>query len=217
VDGIQEKCVSSRARLLIAAICLLAGAAFILLATDVLRWQSRMQSDDTRFAVAPGKRDLWQPVPLIPFGAAKALLQLDDDLAYRRASRVFALGRPRDQPYSDTKVIAQRGQAQELLADVVERDDNPRRRSAAANLIGVLGFANAALDAPEASAYLAAAIEEFRAAISFDPENADAKYNLELALARLRDAEQANGTPPPPDTRGGSGAGAGTGQPGSGY
>lgn len=209
--------MSARARLLLAAICLLAGAAFILLATDARRWQSRMQSGDTRFAFAPARSDLWAPAQLIPFGTAKALLQLDDDLAYRRALQVFMLGQPRDQPFSDAEVIGRRGQAQELLVDVVERDNDPGRRAAAANLIGVLGFANAALDDSQARAYLNAAIENFRAAISIDPENADAKYNLELALARLQAAERAAGAQARRDTRSGSGAGAGTGQPGTGY
>ena len=209
--------MSARWRLAIAAICLVAAAALSLLATDVLRWQRAMRSSDTRFGFTPARNDLWQPTQLMPFGVARTVLRLDDDLAYRRGLQLFVLGQPRTQPYSDTEVIALRGQAQEVLTKVVDSHADARRRSTAANLVGALGFANAALDDAQATAYLNAAAADFRTAISIDPDNADAKYNLELALARLDVAQRRSGEPPPPDTRGGSGAGAGTGRPGSGY
>jgi hypothetical protein len=210
--------MSNRLKLVAATVLLLAGAVLALLATDVVRWQSRMRSGDTRFAFVPGKRDLWTPSQLVPLGAAKALLGLDDDLAYRRAVRAFVNSQPREIPYSDTDVVARRGQAQELLAEIADGTQDPKRRAAASNLIGALGFANAALDPSQATTYLSNAVESFRQAISLDPANADAKYNLELALDRLKTAERESGQQPPPrDTRGGTGSGAGTGEPGTGY
>jgi hypothetical protein len=210
--------MSVRVRLLLGAACLVLAAMLGLLATDVLRWRSTMDADDTRFGFTPAAGNLWRPAQLMPFGATKTLLGLDDDVEFRRGLRLFVLGQPRTQPYSDTEVIGLRGQAQEVLAEVVQGHSDPRRRSSAANLIGALGFANAALDASEATAYLTQAVDDFNTAISIDPENADAKYNLELALARLETAKRTNGgTQPPQDTKTGAGSGAGTGRLGSGY
>jgi tetratricopeptide (TPR) repeat protein len=210
--------VNARTRLALGGVLVVAGAALMLLGADVRRVGGSMRESDTRFALAPADGDLWSPTQLVPFGPAEKALRLEDDLAYRRAVRVFVLAKPREQPYSETDVIAQRGRAQELLEELVDSDDNPTRRSAASNLIGALGFANAALDASAATSYLQDAVEDFQTAIVIDPENDDAKYNLELALERLEAArESSDEQPPPPDTRGGSGAGAGTGRPGTGY
>jgi hypothetical protein len=209
--------VSTRSKVATAVLCFVLGVAFVLLAVDVQRWQSRLRADDASFASTPPRSNQWAPSQVLPLGTAKALLALADDVSYRQAVREFLRGQPRSDPFSDTDVIARRGHAEELLAGIVEGDQDPGRRSAAANLIGVLGFANAVLDASAAQTYLSSAADSFRTAISIDPENADAKYNLELALARLEAAERSGGSPPPPDTASGSGAGAGTGRPGSGY
>ena len=74
------------------------------------------------------------------------------------------------------------------------------------------------LDESAQTSYLQDAVEDFQTAIVIDPENDDAKYNLEVALERLAAAQKSSDEQPPPqDTRGGSGAGSGTGRPGSGY
>lgn len=204
-------------RIAVAAVCLVLGVAAALLATDVLRWQSRIAADDTRLEAGSTESDLWKlPRPFLP-GAAESLLGLGDDLAYRRALREFALGRPREETFSDTQVISQRGRAQERLGEIVNSHQPLSRRAAAANLMGVLGFANAAIDPSQAPAYLESAVASFRQAIALDPSNADAKYNLELALTRLPPARQAAGQSPAPKSQGGSGSGAGSGRAGSGY
>jgi hypothetical protein len=206
-----------RLKLALAAICLLAGTTSTLLAVDALSWRNSMRSDDLRFAAFPAKRDLWRPRQLFPFGTAKAALDVDDDVAYRRAVQAFALARPRDERYSDTDLLGRRGQAQELLTRIVDgRQDEPRRASAE-NLIGVLGFANAAVDPEGASSYLTSAVEHFQRAIALDPQSADAKYNLELALDRLAAVKPRSGTNSSSNTRGGAGSGAGAGREGSGY
>ena len=209
--------MSTRAKVVAAVLCFALGAVFVVLAMDVQRWQSRLGADDASFASTPPRGNQWAPAQVLPFESAKVLLALADDVSYRQAVREFLRGQPRSDPFSDTDVIARRGHAEELLTDIVEGGQAPGRRSAAANLIGVLGFANAVLDASAAQTHLSSAVENFRTAISIDPENADAKYNLELALIRLAAAERSGGSPPPPDSSSGSGAGAGTGRPGSGY
>lgn len=208
--------MSPRSRVALAAVCLCAGASATLLASDAVRWQNRMRSDDARFAAVPERRELWTLRELFPFGAARAVLDLDDDLAYRRAAQTFVLGQPRQETYTDTELIAQRARAQVLLADIVGSDQDPKARAAGANLLGVLGFASAVLDPPQASTYLSTASASFRQAISLDPQHVDAKYNLELALARLRAAQRAAG-PGSQATQGGIGSGSGARRPGSGY
>ena len=210
--------MTARTRLVVGGVCVVVGALLMLLAADVWRIGENMRESDARFALAPADGDLWSSRRLVPFGAAEKALRLEDDLAYRRAVRLFVLGKPREQPYSDTEVIAQRGRAQELLEEIVGSDQVPARRSAASNLVGALGFANAALDESAQTSYLQDAVEDFQTAIVIDPENDDAKYNLEVALERLAAAQKSSDEQPPPqDTRGGSGAGSGTGRPGSGY
>ena len=127
------------------------------------------------------------------FGAASAVVGIDDDLVYRTAVREFARGLPRSERSSDTETISQRGKAQEKLAAIESGTQSPRLRAAASNLIGVLGFANAAIDPSQAPMYLTDSISHFRDAIALDPENADAKHNLELALARIGPAKKASG------------------------
>ena len=62
------------------------------------------------------------------------------------------------------------------------------------------------------------AVASFEQAIALDPENDDAKYNLQLMLLRgegLLPTEAAAGKNPSPGGKGSRGAGAGA--PGSGY
>jgi len=208
--------VSKRVRLGLAALCLVGAAALALLATDTLRWPGAMSSGDVRYASAPEQSGLWRMTAAFPFGAARGLLGLDDDIEYRTAVRSFWLGKPRALPFSDSNLFGLRAHAQQQLAAVVIHHGNTSRSSAAANLVGVLGFANAVFDQPRAQLYLTNAAESFRTAIRLDPGNEDAKYNLELALARLQVAEQENQSNTG-SSKGTRGASAGTGEPGTGY
>jgi hypothetical protein len=209
--------MSGRLRVVVAALALLVGTLCALFATDVLRWQHRMDWGDTRFEAGSTESDLWSlPQPFL-LSTSKSVLALGDDRSYRMAVREFVLGRPREEHFSDAGQISQRGRAQEQLATLVESGQDAKRRAAAANLIGVLGFANAAIDPQQASSYLAGAIASFRQAIELDPSNADAKYNLELALVRLPGAKRSTGQNPSSNTQSGTGSGAGAGRSGSGY
>ena len=107
--------------------------------------------------------------------------------------------------------------AQIQLGAVVRRDDNAARRSAAANLLGVLALSSLRSTIRCGRPLLTNAAADFQRAIRFDPGNDDAKYNLELALDTL----VASGGGGPQRTQGGrtsiSGAGAGSGREGTGY
>jgi hypothetical protein len=111
-----------------------------------------------------------------------------------------------------------RNDATAWLTDIVQGDSSDERRSAAANLLGVLSFSDAVADYSNRGRLLASSASRFRQAIALDPENDDAKHNLELTLSRSRGlelAESGGGTNPSPGGKGAKGAGAG--EAGSGY
>ena len=208
--------MSVRRRVWIAALCLVAAAAAMLVATDALRWQHRVDMDDERFAAVPERPELWDLSPLAPFAPTRFLLGLEDDLAFRRAVQTFVRGRPRLETYTDTESITQRTRAQVLLADIVDDGQAANARAEAANLLGVLRLVSTFLDPPQATTYLTSAAVDFRRAITLAPGHSHAKYNLELTLLRLRDQlaqRGASGQTP----QGGVGSGSGARRPGSGY
>ena len=192
-----------------------AGVVALLLARDVAHRQASFASDDARFRSTPGAR-LWSPSQIVPLGAASTLLGVEDDLTYRRALQVLRLAQPHRLVFSSPEVIALRGEAQLQLTDVARRDPDAARRSAAENFLGGLSFAAAALDDSLRVTLLQSAIDSFRAAVADDESNADAKYNLELALASLRSAESAINREPDVGNAS-AGRGAGVGRAGSGY
>jgi hypothetical protein len=197
--------------------CLVVGAFLLLLALDVARLRSELPADDVRYRAAPETR-LWEPSQILPRRAARRLLQVEDDIRFRLAVRGVRLSHPEMPGFSDPSYIVNRNEATARLTDIVLGDDDPARRSAAANLLGVLSFADAIADYENRGRLLGGATGRFRQAIAFDPANDEAKYNLELTLARSRGlelSEAGGGNAPSP---GGKGArGAGSADPGSGY
>ena len=104
------------------------------------------------------------------------------------------------------------------MQQVAGEDSDPARRSRALNLIGVIGFQSSLTDARDQEAFIADAVAAFQTAIELDPENREAKANLELALQRGRTIQPTESGGGPNPSPGGSGAkGAGAGDPGSGY
>jgi hypothetical protein len=207
-----------RAAMVTGAVVCLALAAFLsLLALDVARRDRSFQADDVLFRVGKLRDDRWQPTEIVPFGAARALLAVNDDLAYRRALQLVRRAHPRTVTYEQSKLVGLRAVAQIQLGVVLRRDDDAKRRSAAANLLGVLALSLAAIDDSLRPTLLTNAAADFRRAARFDPESDDAKYNLELALDTLV-ASGGGGTQ---RTQGGrtfnQGRGAGSGREGTGY
>lgn len=202
---------------ILGAVLLVLSAAALLLAVDVLRFESRVAGDDVRFREAAAARGLWRAPELFPWAAARALLGVDDDLEYRRALRTFRLGRPHESSYRQQRLLGIRARAQEQLEKIVDSHADPKRRAAAANLIGALDFINADQVAPRPVLFRAAA-DAFRAAVTLDPANEDAKYNLELAVSHLHAAQVFGGKNDSSTTPSGNGGkGAGAGSPGTGY
>ena len=75
--------------LVAAAICLGAAAAAAVLATDVGAWRSALRAGDAEAAADPSAATVPSADELLPFHAARDLLGLDDDLAFRRALVLF--------------------------------------------------------------------------------------------------------------------------------
>lgn len=74
-------------------------------------------------------------------------------------------------------------QAETSLAREIRIDDNHRRSSVAANLLGILAFVDATT-ADNSSTPVERSIFEFQDAIHLDPGNDEAKANLELVFQR---------------------------------
>lgn len=166
-----------------AALALLATAGLIGFALDVLRWDRQLAEQDVNFRAVPGQARYSEPSGLLPFGIAERALSGRDDLAFRRQLELFPRVRP-GAATDATQYEQLRGEVQLALARLSRVDPDPRRRSRAANMLGVL-----ALDPQLAPTFgqdffklVQGAVDAFRSAVELDASNADAKRNLELAL-----------------------------------
>lgn len=201
-----------------AVLCVAAACVLFLLAVDIGRWSDAVAADDVRYRAEPETEGLWHPDTIVPFGAAKRLLGTGDDVAFREAVRALRLGRLDLGISSDPKLALKRAEARARVQEIATQDGDRIRRSRATNLIGVIGFASSLTEGQDQAAFIADAVAAFQTAIELDPDNREAKANLELALQRGRAIQptEAGGGPNP--SPGGSGAkGAGAGDPGSGY
>ena len=209
-----------RTRLLAGAlVCLGLAAILFLVALDASRWDEALTERRRPLpARRPRRRACGQPSELAPLGLTGTLLGTGDDVDFRRAVRALRLARLEDVTISDPALALKRNEAQAGLEAIATGDGDRIRRSRAAGLLGVLGIARLASETQDRGAILESTVSNFHLALDLDPDNADAKYNLELALQRGRGiqiTEGAGGTNFAPGGAGASGAGAG--DAGSGY
>jgi hypothetical protein len=203
-----------------ALVCLGLALVLALLAVDVARWDHALASGDVRYRVTPDAERLWEANELSPLGLGAKVLGVGDDVDFRRAVRALRLANLDDTfvSISDPEVVIRRNEAQARLEGVVARDTDPTRRSRAAGLLGVLGLARFVTETEERGALLSSTVTSLQLAIALDPDNDEAKHNLELALQRGRGYQLTEGSAGANPSPGGSGAsGAGAGQPGTGY
>ncbi len=209
--------------LIAAAACVVGAVLLALVAVDVARSHGAIPDDDVRFA-AGAPTSGWSPRALAPFGAGERLLGVRDDVAFREMLRVLRQSKLLDLTVSDPMLAIKRTELAERLESIVVHDPDPVLRSRAASLLGVVAIAAWNSNPPQGtqqldrSELLLAAVANFEQAIALDPENDDAKYNLQLMLQRgqgLLPTEAAAGRNPSPGGKGSRGAGAGA--PGSGY
>jgi len=201
-----------------AVVCFALASLLFLVAVDVGRWSDAMAADDVRYRAEPEGDRLWQAETTAPLDLGERILGVGDDVAFREAVKALRLGRLDMGITSDPELALRRGEARARLQEIASEDGDRSRRSRATNLIGVIAFASSLTEARDQAAFVQDAAAAFQTAIELDPDNREAKANLELALQRgraLQPTEAGGGPNPSP---GGSGAkGAGAGDPGSGY
>jgi hypothetical protein len=205
---------------LAAIVCLVVALGLGLLARDVAASGAAISKGDVEYRIAPDQAGLWQAGAVIPFQLAASLLDTDDDVELRRAVQAMRLARLDDPTVSisDPRVALLRNDAQARLDRIVASAQDPKRRSRAAGLLGVLGLARLVSETQDRVALLGATVSNLQLAIALDPSNDEAKYNLELALQRSRGLQLTEGAGGQNPSPGGSGStGAGAGDPGSGY
>jgi hypothetical protein len=203
-----------RARLLRAAAVLTVPAAIVLLAlaVDVLRVPGELEGDDVRFEAAPRRQQgLWDDVGYLPGDLARRVVGLDDDLAYRRTVGLYLRVEPGKVEVYGPELEALSGRVQFELTRRSAEDPDPRRRANLLNLLGAQSLVRYTSDIIRDLITLREAIETFRNAVRLDPENADAKVNLELALRNAIAAELPGADPESGTSRGQKGAPGTTG------
>ena len=209
--------------LVAAAACVVVAVLCALVAVDVARSRSAIPADDVRFA-AGAPTNGWSPRALAPLGTGERVLGVRDDVAFREMLRVLRASKLLDYTVSDPMLAIRRTELAERLESIVVHDPDPVLRSRASSLLGVVSVVSwnstptQGTLQQDRSELLLAAIASFEQAIGLDPDNDDAKYNLQLMLQRgkgLLPTEAAAGRNPAAGGKGSRGAGAGA--PGSGY
>ena len=197
-------------KLVLAALCLAVAAVALALARDVWLWEKAIRDADRRAQFARTVPASWEAATVLPGDPGRALLGIDDDLAYRRLY-VRAAALAAAEPSSET--ASQRSLAEADLARLSRTTTNAVTASAASNLLGVLFFTDT--DDPENSP-AERAVGAFQDATLADPANASAKANLELILRQLSTSQLKGRSSPGGGDKGGRG-GAGLAPGGKGY
>lgn len=198
-----------------AVVAVPAALLLAVLALDVLRLSDAFANDDRRFQTSPLRQaGLWD-VDFIPGDPGIRLLDLRDDVEYRRLVGLYLRvepGRVDFQGFPDLEAL--RAKAQFELTRESSTEPDHRRRSRLLTLFGVMTLDKRAVSEEEHVNFLRAALEAFRAAIALDPENEDAKTNLETLLRVFGPVELSGQAPSGGRNRGDV---SGQGSSGSGY
>ena len=94
---------------------------------------------------------------------------------------VNAEGEGFDNGYSETRDRA----AAEAVLTTLAAGPNKLRDSEADNLLGILAYTDSKQTGPYAPTPVERSVSDFQAAVSLDPENEDAKFNLEWLMRQL--------------------------------
>lgn len=189
--------------------------ALAVLAVDVLRLPGKLEGGDVRFDAAPRRSGTpWSGLDLLRGWPAARLLGVGDDLAYRRTLKNFVRVEPGKSVVYGTELENLRGIVHREMTSGSAEDPNPKRRAQYLNFHAAMMLELSTSTSTERDVVLRRAIHTLRSAVQVDPENADAKLNLELAL---RDAKAVNLPGTDPDAGRAEGTLSGEGRTGSGY
>src|SRR5262249_44352434 len=148
-----------------AVVCLVVAAFAAMTAREAGEWQRAFRTGDIEAAsTARNASPTWSVSELAPFGLARRILGVDDDLAFRRSVALFRRAHT-GVPSFDTGLegTALRVQAEAALAHEIRDDTNPARAAAAENLLGILVVIDSTV--PGASTPIERAIFQFEDAI----------------------------------------------------
>ena len=191
----------------------LVGLALLLalLARDIRAWNETIPEADRAFQVRPGAA-VWEPDGLAIGGLSRALLGLDEDLRLREAAQTFRRSRPRAGLERRPKELSLGTSAQVAFGALQRGDHAVEIRSSAANELGILALADALADPTQAQTLSKRAVQKFTEAITLDPANEEARFNLELVLtlldtgdSRLKSLDEQSGSGPSAGSGGGTG------------
>jgi hypothetical protein len=184
-----------------------------LAAADVRSWHAAITGGDAAYAATPSRAS-WTPHPRLG-AAAEDLLAVRDDVEFRKAlQRYVDAAKLHLRLDNAVDVESARAGAQDAL-ERASRAADPRRRSQALTLLGILAFRASAAGGTQSQ--VEAAIADFTDAVRADPANEEASFDLELLLRLVA----AHGSRIEPGQGGGFGRtghrGAGGGRAGRGY
>jgi hypothetical protein len=202
------------------------AVVLIMLARDAWHWGRAMTDADARAGAGPISTNAWNADTVLPDNFVRDVLGIHDDVAYRQAV-MGAIDLIQHRGGTGKQQVL----VETALAHVVLSDRNAARASDAADYLGVLLYDDLSAPQQAISPYVnpkspaapsesqtpeQKALAEFETAVRLDPENANAKKNLELMLSQSTPQSQ-KGTPKP-----GSGGrlgskGSGQGPAGYGY
>jgi len=165
------------------AALVVAAALLVALAADVLRWDRQLRDADAAYGA--GATATWQPDTLLPRGVSASLLGVSDDVDYREAVDKFWQSKPRD-PIRVFEDVTRRSAAERTLGRTFDRDPSASRRSDLAVLRAALMLEEARNSPTQRQVFVRRAIEFLERAVTLDPTNQTAIYDLELALKLLR-------------------------------
>jgi hypothetical protein len=192
----------------LAVVALAAAVVCAYVAREASLLDEEIRRSDAAFRAEPARDDLWQVDRRAP--PVERLVGSEDDVAFRRASRLFELLRRRGRNPYDFDARAFRADAQLALVEAGHAGLPRSVQSRSANLEAIMLVEEAIGDPRNGPALFERALEGFRRSIRLDPANEEAMFNLEL-LIRLLEPSQArlqiryNVNPP---GRGVAGAGA---------
>lgn len=175
-------------RLALGLALLALAAAAALAAEDTRRWPDRLDRGDVTYqAQSVPFLDPWEEGDRLPLRLGARVLAVDDDLRVRRALHLVRRARSnRTAGINNPQWVRVVGRAQGALVKIEDDDADRARRSAAANLLGYLYYQGAQSSGAAAQfQFVRAALDSFRRAVLLDGRNDDAKYNLELLMARM--------------------------------
>jgi hypothetical protein len=167
----------------LAGLALVAALASAFVAREASQVGSEIRRGDAEFRADPAREGLWEVTSNAP-GLEKTL-GTKDDVAFRKASRLYELLRRRGRDSYDFSARAFRADAQLALARAEQAGMARTARSKAANLEAIMILEEALGDPVNGPALLERSVNGFRRALRIDSANEEAMFNLELLLRVL--------------------------------